>query len=94
MFEKIVSSIKDCRAMSIISLLGICYILCTSSSVCVAPGCEIPLGATPPRKKKFLRKRVAFFSLFFVFPRFLCPLLGFFSAHGFLPMVFYFRLRN
>jgi hypothetical protein len=27
-------------------------------------------------------------------PRFSCPLLGGFSAHGFCPMVFYFRLRN
>jgi hypothetical protein len=26
----------------------------------------------------------------FLSPRFLCPLLGSFSAHGFLPMVFYF----
>jgi hypothetical protein len=31
----------------------------------------------------FLGKCVTFFASFFVLPRFLCPLLGGFSAHGF-----------
>jgi hypothetical protein len=72
-----------------------CYILCTSSSVaysCVgggfAGGCrgglggEIPPWArgNTPQKKNCLDFHVTY--------------LGGFSAHGFLPMVFYFRLRN
>jgi hypothetical protein len=40
------------------------------------------------------RETCHIFASFFVFPQFLCPLLGGFSAHGFLPMVFYFQLRN
>jgi hypothetical protein len=48
-------------------MLGICYILCMSSSVyiaLVAQGGEIPprggSGIVLPRKKKFLGKRIAF----------------------------------
>jgi hypothetical protein len=42
----------------------------------------------------FPQETCHFFSSFFMLPRFLCPLLGGFSAHGFLSMVFYFQLRN
>jgi hypothetical protein len=51
-------------------------------------------GGAMPSIIFFLRKPVAYFASFFVLPRFLCPLLGGFSAHGFLPMVFYFQLIN
>jgi hypothetical protein len=72
-----------------------CYILCTSSSVCAlhvgrrgVRGGAVQGGESPSAGVRgkcpdfffFLRKRVTY--------------LGGFSAHGFLPMVFYFRLRN
>jgi hypothetical protein len=51
------------------------------------------MGSAPENFVFFLRN-VLHFASFFMFPRFLCPLLGGFLAHGFLPMVFYFRSRN
>jgi hypothetical protein len=78
-----------------------CYILCMSSSVlhCVggAGGKYPPLAGVQgqrPREIFFPREMCHIFASFFVLPRFSCPLLGGFSAHGFLPMVFYFWLRN
>jgi hypothetical protein len=83
-----------------------CYILCTTrTSVYVVLGVQggkrgglgpfigggVAQGGKPPRKKIFF----SWFSChFWVVLGFLCPFMGGFSAHGFLPMVFYFRLRN
>jgi hypothetical protein len=47
-----------------------------------------PFGGSreaPQRKKKLPQEMYRIFALFFVSPRFSCPLLGDFSAHGFLP---------
>jgi hypothetical protein len=41
------------------------------------------LGAAPPRKIFFPRETCHIFASFFMSPRFSCPLLGGFSAHGF-----------
>jgi hypothetical protein len=64
-----------------------CYICCMMSSDCIASGAqggEVPYarvwGQRPRNFFSYLRKRVTY--------------LGGFLAHGFLPMVFYFRLRN
>jgi hypothetical protein len=46
------------------------------------------LGERPLRIFFFLRKYVAFFTSFFVSPRFSCPLLGVFLAHGFSYHIF------
>jgi hypothetical protein len=58
-----------------------CYILCMSSSVCIASGGKFLRvggsgGGTPEKHFFYLGKHVTY--------------LGGFSAHGFLPMVFYF----
>jgi hypothetical protein len=50
--------------------------------------------AAPPRIFFFLEKCVTFFPHFFMFPRFSCPLLGGFLAHGFFLMVFYFSVKE
>jgi hypothetical protein len=64
-----------------------CYILCMSSSVCVALGAH--RGAKSPHARVQGQRPENFFCLDFH-----VTYLGGFSAHGFLPMVFYFWLRN
>jgi hypothetical protein len=59
-----------------------CYILSTSSSVCVASGVHVGLEATTQRIF-FPREMCHIFASFYMLPRFLCPLLGGFSPHGF-----------
>jgi hypothetical protein len=65
------------------TMLSMCYMLCmTSFSVCyVASGAQRGLRGA----KNFLLpwEMCRIFSLFFTSPRFSCPLLGGFSAHGF-----------
>jgi hypothetical protein len=60
------------------------YIICiTSHSVCyVALGAQGFEGRAP-EKNILPRETCHIFASFFVSPRFLCPLLGIFSAHGF-----------
>jgi hypothetical protein len=73
-------------------VLGMCYILCMSSSVWApAPGAQ---GGNAPNfffsGHIFSPSRHIFGMTYFRDHM----ILGGFLAHGFLPMVFYFRLRN
>jgi hypothetical protein len=84
-----------------------CYILCmTSYSVCYVPlgmqgglrGAIGPpvwgFGGSSPEKFFLPRETCSIFASFFVSPRFSCPLLGDFSAHGFCRWFSIFWLRN
>jgi hypothetical protein len=74
-----------------------CYILCMTSLVSATLRRGVfawGFGASAPEEIFFPQEMSHIFASFFVLPQFSCPLLGGFSAHGFLPMVFYFRLRN
>jgi hypothetical protein len=65
-------------------LLGMCYILCTSCWGLEGGGAP-RVGVRGQRPQKFFFGPTYFQDHM---------ILGGFSAHGFLPMVFYFRLRN
>jgi hypothetical protein len=79
----------------ILGMLGMCYILCmTSFSVnYVAQGGRRGLRALPSRNVFFLRKHVKFCLIFFVALIFM-SIVGQFFGTWFMPMVFYFWLRN